>query len=56
MDEIGYEDCFYGGGVSLIEWADIIAEILPKETVFVNIQKNPALGDNYRKITRGEAL
>ena len=30
MDEIGYEDCFYGDGVSLIEWADLIEEILPE--------------------------
>ena len=29
MDEIGYEDCFYGDGVSLVEWADLIREILP---------------------------
>ena len=30
MEEIGYEDCFFGGGVCLIEWADLIEEILPK--------------------------
>ena len=29
MDEIGYEDCFYGDGVSLIEWSQLIEEILP---------------------------
>ena len=29
MDEIGYEDCFYGEGVCLIEWANLIEEILP---------------------------
>ena len=29
MDEIGYEDCFYGEGVCMIEWANLIEEILP---------------------------
>ena len=31
MYEIGYEDYFYGSGISLIEWANIIEEILPSE-------------------------
>ena len=31
MEEVGYEDCFYGEGVCLIEWADLIEEILPRE-------------------------
>ena len=30
MDEIGYEDYFYGNGVTMIEWANLIEEILPK--------------------------
>ena len=29
MDEIGYEECFYGEGVTLIEWSSLIREILP---------------------------
>ena len=24
MDEVGYEDCFYGEGVTLIEWSNMI--------------------------------
>mgnify|MGYP000267252914 CR=1 FL=1 len=31
MDEIGYEDYVYGEGVSLIEWANLIEEILPQD-------------------------
>lgn len=51
MDEIGYEDCFYGEGASLVEWADIIDSILPKETIFVTITADPEKGSDYRKIT-----
>lgn len=51
MDEIGYEDCFYGEGVSLVEWADMISPILPENTVFVNMEKDLSKGDDYRKIT-----
>ena len=33
MDEIGFEDCIYGEGVCLIEWADLIEEILDRKSV-----------------------
>ena len=51
MDEIGYDDCFYGGGASLIEWAEIVREILPENTVFITIEKDPDRGFEYRRIT-----
>ena len=51
MEEIGYEDCFYGGGICLIEWADLIQEILPEHSVQVTIEKNPPRGFDYREIT-----
>ena len=51
MDEIGYEDCFYGEGVSLVEWANLIEEILPEEYTEITIEKNPDRGFDYRKIT-----
>lgn len=50
MDEIGYEDCFYGEGVCLIEWADLISEILPEKYTRVTISKDPEKGFDYRKI------
>ncbi|NLP16395.1 MAG: tRNA (adenosine(37)-N6)-threonylcarbamoyltransferase complex ATPase subunit type 1 TsaE [Clostridiales bacterium] len=50
MDEIGYEDYFYGEGVCLIEWAELINEILPIERKTVNIRKNLAKGYDYREI------
>ena len=51
MDEIGYEDCFYGEGICLIEWAQLIAELLPEDAIVVTIEKNPDKGVDYRKIT-----
>ena len=51
MDEIGYEDYFYGEGVCLIEWADLIREILPEQMCRVTIEKDREKGFDYRKIT-----
>ena len=51
MEEIGYEDCFYGEGVSLIEWAGLIEEILPEHVITIRIEKDTEKGFDYRKIT-----
>lgn len=51
MDEIGYEDYFYGQGVTLIEWANLIEEILPEKYTEIRIEKNLEKGFDYRKIT-----
>ena len=51
MDEIGYEDYFYGEGVCLLEWADLIREILPEQMCRVTIEKDLEKGFDYRKIT-----
>lgn len=57
MDEIGFEDCIYGEGVCLIEWADLIEEILPKFRIHVDIGKDPEKGFDYRRISvRGGKL
>ena len=50
MEEIGYEDYFYGEGVCLIEWAKQIQEILPDRTIQVTIAKNLKQGFAYREI------
>lgn len=50
MDEIGYEDYFYGDGVCLIEWADLIRELLPEKTGRITIEKDPEKGFDYRRI------
>ena len=51
MDEIGYEDYVYGDGVSLIEWANLIEEILPERITSITIEKDLEQGFDYRKIT-----
>lgn len=50
MEEIGYEEYFYGDGICLIEWADLIEEILPKDCIRITIGKNLAKDFNYRTI------
>ena len=51
MDEIGYEDYYYGDGVCLIEWAELIEELLPPERTAIRIEKDLEKGFDYRKIT-----
>ncbi len=51
MEEIGYEDCFYGDGVCMIEWADLIREILPEGVIRIELEKDLEKGFDYRKIT-----
>lgn len=51
MEEIGYEDYFYGGGVIMIEWADLIEEILPERYRQIRIEKDLEKGFDYRVIT-----
>jgi len=51
MEEIGYEDCFYGEGVSLVEWAELVSEILPEDCIRITIEKDLSRGFDYRKIT-----
>ena len=51
MEEIGYEDCFYGEGICLIEWPSLIGEILPEDAVWIRIEKDLDRGFDYRKIT-----
>lgn len=51
MEEIGYEDCFYGEGVCLIEWAELISEILPSDCRHITIEKDLQKGFDYRRIT-----
>lgn len=54
MEEIGYEDHFYGQGVCLVEWANLISEILPEHYTEIVIEKNLQEGFDYRQITLKE--
>ena len=51
MEEIGYEDYFYGEGLTMIEWANLIEEILPETYKEITIEKDLDKGFDYRKIT-----
>ncbi|HJC38165.1 MAG TPA: tRNA (adenosine(37)-N6)-threonylcarbamoyltransferase complex ATPase subunit type 1 TsaE [Candidatus Mediterraneibacter faecigallinarum] len=51
MEEVGFEDYVMGDGVSLIEWADLIEEILPEKRTRILIEKDLEQGFDYRKIT-----
>ena len=51
MEEIGYDDYFFGEGICLIEWANLIEEILPEDIIAIKIEKNLEKGFDYRKIT-----
>ncbi len=50
MEEIGYQDCFYGEGICLVEWANLIEEILPPHYKQVTIRKDLDKGFDYRRI------
>ena len=56
MDEIGYEDYFYGDGLTMIEWANLIEEILPTTRKDITIEKDLEKGCDYRRITIREVM
>lgn len=51
MEEIGYEDCFYGEGVCMVEWGDLISELLPEHYCRVTIEREPSKGLDCRRIS-----
>jgi tRNA threonylcarbamoyladenosine biosynthesis protein TsaE len=51
MEEIGYDDYFFGEGICLIEWAELIKEILPENRISITIEKDLSRGFDYRRIT-----
>lgn len=55
MADLGYEEYFYGSGVTLVEWADLVGDLLPRERLDINI--GGGSGENQRRIQlspRGE--
>lgn len=50
MDEIGYEDYFFGEGVCLIEWASRIEELIPESAIRIIIEKDLSKGFEYRRV------
>lgn len=50
MYEVGFDEYVYGEGVSVIEWCELIEDILPEKRYNITITKNYEKGDNYREI------
>ncbi|MBM7855357.1 tRNA threonylcarbamoyladenosine biosynthesis protein TsaE [Desulfohalotomaculum tongense] len=59
MADLGYEEYFYGNGVTLVEWADVVSEVLPEERLDLKIinrgegeriLKFYPRGDRYNKV------
>jgi tRNA threonylcarbamoyladenosine biosynthesis protein TsaE len=49
MYELGYEEYFFGEGVCVIEWADIIEEIIPEDAIRIEIEYGEKEGERiYR--------
>ena len=51
MEEIGYDDYFFGEGICLIEWAELIRDIIPEKRIEITIEKDLTQGFDYRRIT-----
>ena len=51
MEEIGYQDYFYGEGLCMIEWAQLIEEIIPENARHITIEKDLDKCFDYRRIT-----
>lgn len=51
MEEIGYEDYFYGEGVCLVEWAELVKDLIPQEAIWITVEKDYTKDDDYRLIT-----
>ncbi len=51
MEETGFYEYAGGDGVALIEWAELIEEIIPEDATWIKIEKNLEKGFDYRLIT-----
>lgn len=51
MEEIGYEEYFFGEGVCFVEWANLVDEVMPQDTVWITIEKDLSKGFDFRKIS-----
>ena len=54
LEEIGYEEYFYGNGVTMIEWPSLVEELIPENACSITIEKDLEKGLDYRRIVIGE--
>ena len=51
MEEVGFDDYIYGDGATLIEWSELIEELIPEEAVRIVVERDAAKSEDYRRIT-----
>lgn len=51
MYELGYEEYFYGDGVCIVEWADLIEDLLPEDAKIIRIQYGKQEGERIYQCT-----
>ena len=49
--DLGFDEYFYGKGVSIIEWAEKIEKLLPKDRIVLDIEKGIGIDDRIINIT-----
>ena len=62
MFELGYEEYFFGDGTVVVEWADIVQDIIPQERLWITILRGKeedsreiildASGERYQEIVK----
>ena len=50
MEDTGYEEYFYGSGVCLVEWGELVAGVIPLGSKWIRLEKDTAKGEAYRRI------
>ena len=50
MYAIGYEEYFFGSGICLVEWSDLIGELIPRDAKRIRITRDLSVGNDYRCI------
>ena len=51
MEDTGYEDYFYGEGVCLVDWAELVKDLIPQDAIWITVEKDYSKDDDYRLIT-----
>lgn len=51
MEDTGYEEYFYGKGVCLVEWAELVKDLIPGDAVWITMERDYTKADEYRRIT-----
>lgn len=50
LDDIGFDEYLFGDGLCLIEWAKNIKNSIPKDAIWIEIEKDFEKGENFRRI------